>query len=157
MQEHYVTKRVYNNVLELEEIQADLQQQIMLAKNSTQYLKIYAHRVGLLSKNEYYIHLETPLFTKDTVYSPGTVVMYNESYYMPNNLLFFISFAIECLTLSFLLLRKRSRENSSPVQRRKKTSKKNSEQNDPDPEPASLTYHDYEQNPGKNLAALMKD
>ena len=108
IQEKYVVSRMTENYHNLVSIQKDLDMQISLAENSKRYLRVYAHRVGLVSDDEIYIHLENSIFNKGNSYSPGTLILFEESFYVSNSILFFISFAIECMLVSLKLYRRRT-------------------------------------------------
>ncbi len=109
MQERYIVARMTENYNQLVQIQKDLDAQISLAENSKRYLEVFAHRVGLVSDDEFYIRLENSMFNKGNSYTPGTLILFEESFYVSNSILFFISFAIECMLVSLKLYRRKQR------------------------------------------------
>lgn len=88
------TTALYNNVIKLRKISAYLSKQSHLAKNNNSYLLMNAHRVGLLTDDEYLIKLSTPLFFDSLTYSPGNITLDKKIFFFSNMLLFIASLLI---------------------------------------------------------------
>ncbi len=109
IQERNVSKRLEQNVNVLEEINQDLEKTIRLAETNREYLQVFAHRVGLLSEDEYYIYTETPIFLETNTYSPGALILNRGGFFISNAILFFISIAFECIFVSLFMWKKNVR------------------------------------------------
>ncbi len=93
-----------DNVQELRSIGVDMQRQVKLAHTNNEYMRMNAHRVGLLSEDEYFIRLQYPLFTTFVSYSPGKIIQPRRSFYIPTYMLFFVALTIYCLFYSLQLI-----------------------------------------------------
>ncbi len=109
IQERNISNRLEQNVNVLENINQDLEKTIHLAETNREYLQVFAHRVGLVSEDEYYIYTETPIFFETNTYSPGALILNRGGFFVSNGILFFISVAFECVFVSLFMWKKNVR------------------------------------------------
>lgn len=107
IQEKSMTKKFYENVSNLIDINLNLDKQVALTENNESYVLMNSHRVGLLADDEYLIKTDYPLSSNSVVYSPGTVLLGEKLFYLSNIILFFISISIMCGVILITIFKKR--------------------------------------------------
>ncbi len=101
-------KSLESNIKELRSIDFAMQRQVTLAHTNDAYMRMNAHRVGLLAEDEYFIRLQYPFFNTIVSYSPGKVIQPRKNFYISPYILFFAALTIYFLlsSLQLILLRK---------------------------------------------------
>lgn len=98
LQEKAQVVALERNITELSAINETMQSRAYLARTNTEYIRMNAHRVGLVSEDEYFIKTADQLFNTAVSYTPGKIIPEKDVFFLTPRLLFFIS-----LTIYFLL------------------------------------------------------
>ncbi len=102
--ERSITNKLERNVESLKTIKKSLTEQSYLAHTNKAYITMNAHRVGLLSENEYLIRLDTPIFSTAASYTPGIIIQDRESFFVSIPILFFSAFIIMLIIYSIYII-----------------------------------------------------